>query len=176
MVQFLSLKRVNGMDSIKLLDKVIIYQQQNEQSYPAQEHLLLQLCMRVTKKLTDNINSSLKGDGINDTTLMVLALLSSADNFCLSPTELSEKLDISRTNITRVCDSLEKFGFIRRMESKEDRRSKNIYLTPDGDLFLQKITRIYGRNLKKIWSNLTDYEIKIFKIISKKILSQNISQ
>ncbi|HGV7863679.1 TPA: transcriptional regulator, partial [Escherichia coli] len=46
MVQFLSLKRVNGMDSIKLLDKVIIYQQQNEQSYPAQEHLLLQLCMR----------------------------------------------------------------------------------------------------------------------------------
>ncbi|WP_306414135.1 MarR family transcriptional regulator, partial [Escherichia coli] len=99
--------------------------------------------MRVTKKLTDNINSSLKVDGINDTTLMVLALLSSADNFCLSPTELSEKLDVSRTNITRVCDSLEKFGFIRRMESKEDRRSKNIYLTPDGDLFLQKITRIY---------------------------------
>ncbi|AIZ89409.1 MarR family transcriptional regulator [Escherichia coli] len=164
------------MDSIKLLDKVIIYQQQNEQSYPAQEHLLLQLCMRVTKKLTDNINSSLKVDGINDTTLMVLALLSSADNFCLSPTELSEKLDISRTNITRVCDSLEKFGFIRRMESKEDRRSKNIYLTPDGDLFLQKITRIYGRYLKKIWSNLTDDEIKIFKIISKKVLSQNIYQ
>lgn len=42
MIQFLSLKRVNEMDSIKLLDKVIIYQQQNEQLYPAQEHLLLQ--------------------------------------------------------------------------------------------------------------------------------------
>lgn len=42
MIQFLSLKRVNGIDSIKLLDKVIIYQQQNEQLYPAQEHLLLQ--------------------------------------------------------------------------------------------------------------------------------------
>lgn len=53
MIQFLSLKIVNGMVSIKLLDKVIIYQQQNEQLYPAQEHLLLQLCMRVTKKLTD---------------------------------------------------------------------------------------------------------------------------
>ncbi|ELV93980.1 putative transcriptional regulator [Escherichia coli PA48] len=51
MIQFLSLKIVNGMDSIKLLDKVIIYQQQNEQLYPAQEHLLLQLCMRVTKNL-----------------------------------------------------------------------------------------------------------------------------
>ncbi|EFJ6313227.1 transcriptional regulator [Escherichia coli] len=49
------------MNIIKLLNKVIIYQQQNKQSYPAQEHLLLQLCMRVTKKLTDNINSSLKG-------------------------------------------------------------------------------------------------------------------
>ncbi|WP_087683368.1 transcriptional regulator [Escherichia coli] len=38
---------------MKVLDKVNIYQQQNEQLYPAQEHLLLQLCMRVTKKLTD---------------------------------------------------------------------------------------------------------------------------
>ncbi|HFP1614253.1 TPA: MarR family transcriptional regulator, partial [Escherichia coli] len=95
-----------------------------------------------------------EGGGINDTKLMVLALLSSADNFFLSPTELSEKLDISRTNITRVFDSLEKFGFIRRMESKEDRRSKNIYLTPDGDLLLQKITRIYGRYLKKYGATL----------------------
>ena len=55
MIQFLSLKIVNGMDSIKLLDKVIIYQQQNEQLYPAQEHLLLQLCMRLTKKLTEKL-------------------------------------------------------------------------------------------------------------------------
>ncbi|EEZ4795636.1 MarR family transcriptional regulator [Escherichia coli] len=164
------------MDSIKLLDKAIIYQQQNEQLYPAQEHLLLQLCMRVTKKLTDNINASLKGDGINDTTLMLLALLSSADNFCLSSTELSERLDVSRTYITRACDSLEKFGFIKRMESKEDRRSKNIYLTSEGNLYLQRTTRIYGRYLKKIWSNLTDDEIKMFKIISKKVLSQNTSQ
>ncbi|EFA7829608.1 transcriptional regulator, partial [Escherichia coli] len=36
-----------GMDIIKLLNKVIIYQQQNGQLYPDQEHLLLQLCMRV---------------------------------------------------------------------------------------------------------------------------------
>ncbi|HFS3159019.1 TPA: transcriptional regulator, partial [Escherichia coli] len=42
-VYFLNLKKVNGMNIIKLLNKVIIYQQQNKQSYPAQEHLLLQL-------------------------------------------------------------------------------------------------------------------------------------
>ncbi|WP_251005033.1 MarR family transcriptional regulator [Escherichia coli] len=107
---------------------------------------------------------------------MLLALLSSADNFCLSSTELSERLDVSRTYITRTCDSLEKFGFIKRMESKEDRRSKNIYLTSEGNLYLQRTTRIYGRYLKKIWSNLTDDEIKMFKIISKKVLSQNTSQ
>nr|WP_072097483.1 transcriptional regulator [Escherichia coli] len=40
MLLFLSIKRVNGMDSIKLLDKVIVYQQQNEQSYQPQKHLL----------------------------------------------------------------------------------------------------------------------------------------
>ncbi|HBA2483192.1 TPA: HTH domain-containing protein, partial [Escherichia coli] len=35
-------------------------------------------------------------------------MLSSTDNFCLSSTELSERLDVSRTYITRACDSLEK--------------------------------------------------------------------
>ncbi|EPQ9291768.1 MarR family transcriptional regulator [Escherichia coli] len=131
--------------------------------------------MRVTKKLTDNINSSLKGGGINDTKLMVLALLSSADNFFLSPTELSEKLDISRTNITRVFDSLEKFGFIRRMESKEDRRSKNIYLTPDGDLLLQKITRIYGRYLKKYGATLQMIKSRYLSNQQKDVISKYFS-
>ncbi|ENU0507278.1 MarR family transcriptional regulator [Escherichia coli] len=102
------------------------------------------------QKLTDNINAFLNGDGINDTTLMLLALLSSADNFGLSSTELSERLDISRTYITRACDSLEKFGFIKRMENREDRRSKNIYLTPEGNLYLQRITSIYGYYLKNM--------------------------
>lgn len=48
MIQFLSLKRVNGMDSIKLLDKVIIYQQQNEQLYPAQAlfvHMMINMIL-----------------------------------------------------------------------------------------------------------------------------------
>ncbi|MGS5311209.1 hypothetical protein [Escherichia coli] len=49
---------------MKLLDKAIIYQQQKEQSYPTQEHLLLQLCMRVNKKLTYNINTSQNMYGI----------------------------------------------------------------------------------------------------------------
>lgn len=102
------------------------------------------------QKLTDNINAFLKGDGINDTTLILLVLLSSADNFGLSSTELSERLDISRTYITRACDSLEKIDFIKRMENREDRHSKNIYLTPEGNLYLQRITSIYGYYLKNM--------------------------
>ncbi|EOM2413362.1 MarR family transcriptional regulator, partial [Escherichia coli] len=95
--------------------------------------------------------------------LMLLALLSSTDNFCLSSTELSERLDVSRTYITRACDSLEKFGFIKRMESKEDRRSKNIYLTSDGNLYLQRTTRIYGRYLKKYGATLQMMKSKHLK-------------
>ncbi|EGY9052461.1 MarR family transcriptional regulator, partial [Escherichia coli] len=98
----------------------------------------------------------------------------SVDGFCLSPTELSERLDVSKTNITRACDSLEKIGFIKRMASKEDRRSKNIYLTPEGDLYLHQTTRIYGIYLKEIWSCLADDEINLLKVISRKVLSYDI--
>ncbi|HFO4330871.1 TPA: MarR family transcriptional regulator, partial [Escherichia coli] len=74
-----------------------------------------------------------------------------------------ERLDVSRTYITRACDSLEKFGFIKRMESKEDRRSKNIYLTSDGNLYLQRTTRIYGRYLKKYGATLQMMKSKHLK-------------
>ncbi|AIG71933.1 hypothetical protein EC08BKT55439_2442 [Escherichia coli 08BKT055439] len=49
------------------------------------------------------------------------------------------------------------------MESKEDRRSKNIYLTSDGNLYLQRTTRIYGRYLKKYGATLQMMKSKHLK-------------
>ncbi len=111
---------------------------------------------------------------INDTMFMIMILLSGADNFCLSPTELSERLCVSKTNITRLSDSLEKMGFIKRREDKEDRRRKYIYLMPEGRVFLQQMTKTYGVLIKNIWSTLTDDEVELFKSVSEKMLSHNI--
>ncbi|HGU4198754.1 TPA: MarR family transcriptional regulator, partial [Escherichia coli] len=115
------------------------------------------------KNMQDNINSLMAEHGINDAMFMLMSLLSTSDNFCMSPSDISNVLQFSKTNVTRISDSLVTKGFIRRVDSRNDRRSKYIHLTPEGDLFLQRVTRIKSLYLEKIWSVLSDDEIKTFE-------------
>ncbi len=57
------------------------------------------------------------------------------------------------------------------MATYGDRFTLTIHLTPEGDLFLQRVTRIKSLYLEKIWSVLSDDEIKTFEIVSRKLLS-----
>ena len=159
------------MDSIKFLDEIIAYQQHKDDKYPVKEHTLTQLSIRVNKNMQDNINSLMAEHGINDAMFMLMSLLSTSDNFCMSPSDISNVLQFSKTNVTRISDSLVTKGFIRRVDSRNDRRSKYIHLTPEGDLFLQRVTRIKSLYLEKIWSVLSDDEINSFEIVRRKLLS-----
>lgn len=44
---------------------------------------------------------------------MVLTTLFTAESHCLSPSEISQKLQFTRTNITRITDFLEKTGYVK---------------------------------------------------------------
>ncbi|MDW4658088.1 MarR family transcriptional regulator, partial [Escherichia coli] len=43
-------------------------------------------------------------------------------------------------NITRITDFLEKAGYVKRTDSREDRRAKKISLTSEGMFFIQRLT------------------------------------
>lgn len=159
---------MNNTDS---LEKIIKHQQNNDPKYPGQEHLLIQLCIRVNKKIQDNISSLLSGYGINYSTYMVLTILSTADNHCLSPSKISRELQFTKTNITRITDFLEKAGYVKRMDSREDRRAKKISLTSEGMFFIQRLTLAQSMYLKEIWGYLTHDEQELFEVINKKLLA-----
>lgn len=159
------------MENIHSLEKIIKYQQNKDPLYPCQEHLLIQLCIRANKKIQDNISRMLGEYGINYSTYMVLTVLSTADNHCLSPSEISRELQFTRTNITRITDFLEKAGYTERTDSKEDRRAKKISLTSEGLSFIQGITLTQNQYLKEIWSPLTYDERELFKDINQKLLT-----
>ncbi|HFP1263174.1 TPA: MarR family transcriptional regulator [Escherichia coli] len=159
------------MNNTDLLEKIIKHQQNNDPKYPGQEHLLIQLCIRVNKKIQDNISSLLSGYGINYSTYMVLTILSTADNHCLSPSKISRELQFTKTNITRITDFLEKAGYIERTDSREDRRAKKISLTSDGLSFIQNVNIAQSLHLKEIWSPLTHAECELFEDINKKLLT-----
>jgi MarR family transcriptional regulator, 2-MHQ and catechol-resistance regulon repressor len=53
--------------------------------------------------------------------------------------EISAKLLKSTGNITLVLDNLEKRGLVRRVRDQQDRRMVKIFLTPEGEVLIQRI-------------------------------------
>ncbi|MDL8449791.1 MarR family transcriptional regulator, partial [Escherichia coli] len=84
---------------------------------------------------------------------------------------ISQKLQFTRTNITRITDFLEKAGYVKRTDSREDRRAKKISLTSEGMFFIQRLTLAQSMYLKEIWDYLTHDEQELFEVINKKLLA-----
>ena len=55
--------------------------------------------------------------------------------------ELGQRMACDPSFITTVADSLEKHGLARREPSLQDRRSKNIVLTPEGEAVREQLFR-----------------------------------
>lgn len=159
------------MNNTDTLEKIIRHQKNKDPAYPFQEHLLMQLCIRANKRMQDNISEFLGAYGINHSVYMVLTTLFTAESHCLSPSEISQKLQFTRTNITRITDFLEKTGYVKRTDSREDRRAKKISLTSDGLSFIQNVNIAQSLHLKEIWSPLTHAECELFEDINKKLLT-----
>lgn len=159
------------MKNVLFLEKILDYQKNKETDYPVQDHLLMQLCIRISNKMQDVISDALEKHKINNTMFMALSLLYFTDGYCLSPSEISNLLQVSKTNITRITDILEKQNLIKRVDNKHDRRGKNLCLTSDGVLFIQRMIRVQNIIMKKVWEGLSDDELKMFEMINKKILN-----
>ena len=65
----------------------------------------------------------------------------------------------------------EKAGYVKRTDSREDRRAKKISLTSEGMFFIQRLTLAQSMYLKEIWDYLTHDEQELFEVINKKLLA-----
>ena len=75
------------------------------------------------------INKLLREEGCNITTEQWLVLKVIAANPSVSQTEIAEKSQKDKTNITRIIDLLEKSDYIERQRDENDRRMYRIHLT-----------------------------------------------
>ncbi|EFK4281656.1 MarR family transcriptional regulator [Escherichia coli] len=159
------------MNNIDLLKTITNYKKIKNPAYPAQESLLIHLYIRVNDKIQSIIENELSEYRINTSTFMVLVSLYTSDDYCQSPSDIYKELQFSKTNITHIIDKLEKKNIAKRINNENDRRSKSICLTPDGVTLAQKLINTQNVMLKKIWSGLSDDEMKTFELANKKLLS-----
>lgn len=158
------------MNNIDLLKTITNYKKIKNPAYPAQESLLIHLYIRVNDKIQSIIENELSEYRINTSTFMVLVSLYMSDDYCQSPSDIYKELQFSKTNITHIIDKLEKRILPKELIIKTIVEAKYL-LNPDGVTLAQKLINTQNVMLKKIWSGLSDDEMKTFELANKKLLS-----
>jgi DNA-binding MarR family transcriptional regulator len=113
--------------------------------------------IRTADMLFDRIGRLLRPLGVSAAGGLVLGLL--RDRGPLSPSELGERLIVTRATVTGVVDSLERRGLVRRTPNPADRRSLLVELTPEGGAAVTAVRTLIHRHEKGWMSALSDAEL-----------------
>jgi MarR family 2-MHQ and catechol resistance regulon transcriptional repressor len=114
--------------------------------------------MRTADLLFERIGRLLRPLGVSAAGGLVLGML--RDHGRMSPSELGERLIVTRATVTGLLDSLERRGFVRRTANPADRRSILVEITPQGLEVLQAVRTLVHRNEKTWMSVLADDELR----------------
>lgn len=88
----------------------------------------------------------------------------------ISPNELSTKLNKDKANIARMISSLEKKGYIKKIEDPSDKRTFKVYLTEDGKKLECLVLPILKKTSETVLNGITEEQlIELRNLISKMI-------
>lgn len=135
------------------------------------EVLLNRLLCHVATRLACHLNEALRPHGINDTLWIALIALYARPNQTLYPSEISDALDFSRTNATRVSDELVKNGWVEREVCIEDRRKVRLKLTAKGEQFVESLIPEARRHMQVQWQDFNKEEKNQFEFLMRKLLT-----
>jgi MarR family 2-MHQ and catechol resistance regulon transcriptional repressor len=123
--------------------------------------------MRTADLLFDRIGRLLRPLGVSAAGGLVLGLL--RDHGRMSPSELGDRLIVTRATVTGLIDSLERRGFVRRTANPADRRSIFVEITADGLAAVQEVRTLIHRNEKQWMSVLSDDELRTYVALLHRI-------
>ena len=135
------------------------------------DRLIYQLFM-AQQKLRTYITNALLTEGIRVTLGQagILFLLQRDDGQTM--TELSKALSIKNATLTGLIDRLERFAFVMRRASKNDRRSIRIYITPAGIEECDKAKPVIKRVNEEIKFGFSKEEINVFKRVLNSVFQK----
>ena len=139
---------------------------------PRQEVILTRLYYHVLPRLSAPLLAALKPYGLNEASWMSLLALYAQPDFTLNPCKLSETLDFSRTNVTRVADELEKNGWVTRQPSAEDGRKIALCLTATAHALIAEVLPQLRDHQRQLWSGFSEVEKVAMEALLRKLLTQ----
>lgn len=138
---------------------------------PRDRVVLNRLFFFVFKELDEAYNRRLAEYGLNSSTFLALAMLLSSEDKLLNPSDLSDALIASRTNVTRLADELVSAGWVARKPSMEDRRRVELSLTEDGRKLIMKVLPMMWKLIERQWADFSPTEVAEFDRLLRKMLA-----
>jgi len=110
------------------------------------------------KLLLEKVENALKNSGLPPLAWYdVLLELNREKSVGLRQYEIGEKILLSKHNLSRLIDRLEKNSLVSRNECVEDGRGNRIKITPKGIKVMKEVWPIYGQSIKESFGEKLDY-------------------
>jgi len=106
---------------------------------------------------------------LSPSAMNILMILNFGDERGYMQQELSGLLLVSRANVTKVIDGMEKQKLVIRSPSQDDRRARFVKLTDAGKALAGRIIPIQNKEFARIASGLSKNEIKILNQLLTKL-------
>jgi len=144
---------MTGMDRIEM--PADYYAQTPDASVRATEAVMN--TVRTADLLFERIGRILRPLNVSAAGGLVLGLL--RDHGSMSPSELGDRLIVTRATVTGLLDSLERRGYVERSPNPSDRRSLTVALTPAGQTVLQRLRTLVHEREKAWMSGFSEAEL-----------------
>jgi MarR family transcriptional repressor of emrRAB len=106
--------------------------------------------------------------GLSQGGFLTLVVLNRDPKAELTPSELSEKIGVTRATMTGLLDTLAKDGYVQRLQHNADRRKLVVRLTDAARRRLDTLLPNYMSELTLLVSNLTEKEQQVLiKLLEK---------
>lgn len=116
--------------------------------------------IRTADMVFDRIGRLLRPLNVSAAGGLVLGIL--RDRGQMSPSELGDRLIVTRATVTGLLDSLERRGFVRRTPNPADRRGLLVEITEDGLTVLRDLRTLVHRNEKAWLSMFSEAELRTY--------------
>lgn len=125
---------------------------------PKEEIRLVRLIHSVAAEMSANFDNMLRPHGLNETDFRTLMQLFCSPEGQAHPSDLSQLATQSRTNMTRIVDSLVERGWVTRYASDVDRRRIVLAITQEGQVLVRQLLPQFHPKLRLLLSILSDEE------------------
>ena len=126
--------------------------------------------MRVASDVFEGFGAHLARNKTSQGRFLVMMMLDRASApGAMSPSEIADKLGVTRATVTGLLDGLEKDELISRQLHPEDRRAFCIQLTAKGRQFLAELLPDHYRRIAGLMTHLSDDERRQLVILLGKV-------